>query len=110
MNEIPNYPLKFIVTQTSIVPDEPEQIRRMIESWSDQSSNIDLILTTGGTGFGPRDFTPETIRPLLHREAPGIAQALLSEGLKFTPLAVLSRPVVGTRNKTFIATLPGRYK
>ena len=69
---------------------------------------MDLILTSGGTGFGPRDHTPETIRPLLHREAAGIAQALLSEGLKYTPLAVMSRPVVGTRNSTFIATLPGR--
>ena len=71
---------------------------------------MDLILTSGGTGFGIRDNTPETIRPLLHREAPGIAQSLLNEGLKFTPLAVLSRPIVGTRFNTFIATLPGSVK
>jgi gephyrin len=70
---------------------------------------VDLLLTSGGTGFGIRDGTPEAVRPLLHREAPGIAQALLNEGLKFTPLAVMSRPVVGTRHSTFIATLPGRY-
>lgn len=69
---------------------------------------VDLLLTSGGTGFGPRDFTPETISPLLHRPAPGIAQALLQEGLKYTPLAVLARPVAGTRHQTFIATLPGR--
>lgn len=75
--------------------------------WSD-SQKYDLILTTGGTGFGPRDVTPEAIRPVLHREAPGVAQALLSEGLRHTPLAVLSRPVVGTRYRTLICTLPGR--
>lgn len=68
-----------------------------------------MILTSGGTGFGPRDFTPEALEPILHRKAPGIAQALLQEGLKHTPLAVLSRPVAGVRNSTFICTLPGRY-
>jgi gephyrin len=79
--------------------------------WCDPSSPqaVDLVLTSGGTGFGVRDFTPEAIRPLLHREAPGVAQALLNEGLKHTPLAVLSRPVVGTRNASLICTLPGRY-
>jgi gephyrin len=58
---------------------------------------VDLILTSGGSGFGRRDVTPEAIRPLIHREAPGVAQALLAEGLKHTPLAVLSRPVVGMK-------------
>jgi gephyrin len=74
-----------------------------------QSSGMDLILTSGGTGFGPRDITPEAISPHLHRHAPAIAQALINEGLKYTPLAVLSRPIVGTRNETLICTLPGRY-
>jgi len=69
-----------------------------------------MLFTTGGTGFGPRDITPEVLLPLLHRHAPGIAQVLLNEGLKHTPLAVLSRPVVGTRHKTFIVTLPGSVK
>ena len=73
-------------------------------------STVDLILTSGGTGFGARDFTPEAIRPLFHREAPAIAQALIQEGLKHTPLALLSRPVVGVRNETLIATLPGSVK
>ncbi len=54
-------------------------------------------MTSGGSGFGRRDVTPEAIRPLIHREAPGVAQALLAEGLKHTPLAVLSRPVVGMK-------------
>lgn len=75
----------------------------------DNSERVDLLLTSGGTGFGLRDLTPEAIRPLLHREAPGVAQALLNEGLKHTPLAVLSRPVVGTRHTSLVCTLPGRY-
>lgn len=87
-------------------------IQQVIEQWTDPKSalRVDFILTSGGTGFGLRDNTPEVIKPLLHREAPGVAQALLNEGLKFTPLAVLSRPVVGTRYTTFIATLPGSVK
>ncbi len=78
--------------------------------WTDPANplRVDLLLTSGGTGFGVRDNTPEVIGPLLHRAAPGIAQALLNEGLKFTPLAVLSRPVVGTRHSSFVCTLPGR--
>ena len=71
---------------------------------------MDVLFTTGGTGFGLKDYTPEAVRPLLTREAPGIAQALLAEGLKHTPLAVLSRPVVGVRNQTLIITLPGSTK
>lgn len=87
-------------------------IRQVVEQWTDPKNplRVDFVLTSGGTGFGLRDNTPEVIKPLLHREAPGVAQALLNEGLKFTPLAVLSRPVVGTRYTTFIATLPGSVK
>lgn len=82
-----------------------------MHKWCDEEGlNVDLILTSGGTGFGARDFTPEAIRPLFHREAPSIAQALIQEGLKHTPLALLSRPVVGVRNDTLIATLPGSVK
>lgn len=84
-----------------------EMIQKTILAWVDEL-HLDLILTSGGTGFGRRDLTPEAIRPLLHREAPGVAQALLAEGLKHTPLAVMSRPVAGTRGNTFICTLPGR--
>jgi gephyrin len=90
-----------------LVPDDIDAIQNVIRRWAD-TKTVDLILTSGGTGFGVRDYTPEAIRPLLHREAPGIAQALLQEGLKFTPLAVMSRPVAGTRWNTFICTLPGR--
>lgn len=85
-------------------------ISQTVCEWSEpgSSAQVDVILSSGGTGFGSRDLTPEALRPILHREAPGIAQAMLAEGLKHTPLALLSRPVAGTRNKTFIATLPGR--
>lgn len=86
-----------------------ESIQAKVIEWADVL-HLDLILTSGGTGFGRRDRTPEAIRPLLHREAPGVAQALLAEGLKHTPLAVLSRPVVGTRGNTLICTLPGSVK
>ena len=87
-----------------------EAIRGVVTEWCDPASSdrVDLVLTSGGTGFGVRDLTPEAIRSVLHREAPGVAQALLNEGLKHTPLAVLSRPVVGTRHDSLVCTLPGR--
>lgn len=97
------------VVHAAIVPDEPPLIRSTVCSWCD-SNAVDLVLTSGGTGFGARDVTPETISPLFDRAAPGVAQALLNEGLQHTPLAVLSRPVAGIRNSTFIATLPGSVK
>jgi molybdenum cofactor synthesis domain-containing protein len=95
------------VCLTACVPDDVEAIQRVVTEWIDVQG-VDCVLTTGGTGFGRRDITPEAITPLLHRQAPGVAQALLNEGLQYTPLAVLSRPVVGTRHNTLVATLPGR--
>jgi len=103
------WPLVPTIVQTAVVPDEPQLIRQKMMEWID-SGSVDLLLTSGGTGFGLRDCTPEAIRPMLHREAPGVAQALLNEGLKHTPLAVLSRPVAGTRGACFVATLPGSVK
>lgn len=105
----PCYPLDLRVAITTVVPDEISQIQATVIDWVDRLQ-LDVILSSGGTGFGHRDLTPEAIRPLVHREAPGIAQSLLNEGLKHTPLAVLSRPVAGTRDRTLICTLPGRYK
>jgi len=102
--------LKAVVHRTAVVPDEIISIRATITSWLLDNEPPALILTTGGTGFGLRDTTPEAVRPLLIREAPGIAQALLNEGLQHTPLAVLSRPVVGVNGKTLIVTLPGSVK
>lgn len=104
-----DYPLDAKICLTNIVPDEIGIIRNIIMEWVD-SNQVDVILTSGGTGFSDRDFTPEAIRPLFHREAPIIAQVLVNEGLKFTPLAAMSRPVAGVRHKTFICTLPGSVK
>lgn len=112
---IENYPVVFHIVARQIVSDDPAEIKQVVENWTSPLreeaglSRVDFILTSGGTGFGLRDTTPETIRALLHRESPGISQALLNEGLRFTPLALLSRPVSGTRYASFIATLPGRY-
>ena len=100
--------LTFSVVASDVVPDEPSLIQQRVCEWCDGIA--DVVLTSGGTGFGPRDFTPEAVRPLLHKEAPGVAHALIQEGLKHTSLAVLSRPVAGTRNSTFICTLPGSVK
>lgn len=104
--------LQVDVVASSVVPDETQMIRDAVCKWCDSASTerVDVILSSGGTGFGLRDSTPEAISAVLHRHSQGVAQALLNEGLKHTPLAVLSRPVAGTRNKTFIATLPGSVK
>ncbi|KAG6854460.1 hypothetical protein C0991_006539 [Blastosporella zonata] len=75
-----------------------------------EKSDIDWIITNGGTGFGVRDVTPEAIKPLLEREAPGLVHLLLSVSLKHTPLAALSRPAAGTIGKTLVVTLPGSVK
>lgn len=110
MSQKEGYPLTFDIIRQLVVPDDVPSIQTTIDSWTRPGVDkpVDLILTSGGTGFGERDNTPEAIKVLLHREAPGIAQAMLNEGLRYTPLALLSRPVAGTRHKTFIATLPGR--
>ncbi len=97
------------VVNTAIVADEIEQIQAFIRRWADEQQ-IALILTTGGTGFAPRDQTPEAVRPLLEREAPGLVVAMLSASLKITPYAMLSRPVAGMRGQTLIVTLPGSPK
>ncbi|MBA3377190.1 MAG: MogA/MoaB family molybdenum cofactor biosynthesis protein [Actinobacteria bacterium] len=87
-----------------VVPDEPEQISKAI---SDLSSEALLILTTGGTGFAPRDVTPEATRTVLDREAPGIAEAIRADALARTPHALLSRGVAGLRGGTLVVNLPG---
>ena len=71
---------------------------------------MDLILTTGGTGFAPRDVTPEATRTVIEREAPGLAEAMRSDGLAVTPHAMLSRAVAGIRGRTLIVNMPGSPK
>ena len=92
-----------------IIPDERATIRACIEEWSDEGK-LDLIVTTGGTGLGPRDVTPEATREALDYEVPGLAEAMRAEGLKHTPLAMLSRAITGVRGRTLIVNLPGSPK
>ncbi|ESK81646.1 molybdenum cofactor biosynthesis protein [Moniliophthora roreri MCA 2997] len=100
---------KFQCVQDQIVPDEGPSIQRAVKAWVD-SGGVDWIVTTGGTGFGVRDCTPEAISVLLEREASGIVHLLLSTSLQKTPFAALSRPVAGTIRNTLIVTLPGSVK
>ncbi|GLB34197.1 putative molybdenum cofactor biosynthesis protein [Lyophyllum shimeji] len=100
---------KFKCAHRQIVPDDIVPIQGAVKRWS-QQEDIDWIITTGGTGFGVRDLTPEAIKPLLEREAPGLVHLLLSTSLNHTPLAALSRPVAGTIGRTLIVTLPGSVK
>jgi molybdopterin adenylyltransferase len=96
------------VVRTTIVPDEPGEIQAVLIAWSDEG--LDLVLTTGGTGFSPRDRTPEATRAVLDRETPGISEAIRADGMKKTPKAMLSRAVSGIRKRTLIINLPGSEK
>lgn len=96
------------VVRTKIVPDEQADIRAALIAWSDEG--LDLVLTTGGTGFSPRDWTPEATKSVLEREAPGLAEAMRRAGAEKTPTAILSRAVAGIRKATLIVNLPGSEK
>lgn len=89
-----------------VVPDESARITPTLLAWCDQRE-LDVVLTTGGTGFGPRDVTPEATRPVLEREAPGVAEEIRRRGLAKTPFSVLSRGLVGIRGETLVVNLPG---
>jgi gephyrin len=103
-------PGKFDEPTLEIVPDDVVQIQRVVRQWTDNDSRANLVITTGGTGFATKDFTPEAIGPLLHREAPGLVHAMLRSSFEVTPFAMMARPVAGVRNKTIILTLPGSPK
>jgi molybdopterin adenylyltransferase len=96
----------YDVAARDIVPDDTAQIVARLAAWSDERA-IDLVLTTGGTGLGPRDVTPEATRAVLHRDAPGIAERIRILSLGTFPRAALSRGVAGTRNRSLIVNLPG---
>jgi molybdenum cofactor synthesis domain-containing protein len=96
------------VTQTRIVADEVPEIKAALTDW--YQNGVNLILTTGGTGFGPRDVTPEATRLVIEREAPGVGEALRIESLKITPYAMLSRGIAGIVGATLIINLPGSPK
>jgi molybdenum cofactor synthesis domain-containing protein len=94
------------VEKADILPDDLQAIKSYLTTWAD-SNSLDLILTTGGTGFGPRDVTPEATQAVIDREAPGLAEAMRAESLKITPHAMLSRSKAGIRGSTLIVNLPG---
>lgn len=96
------------VSHQAVVPDEIAAIADTLRHWC--ADNVHLILTTGGTGFSPRDITPEATRQVIEREAPGIAEGLRAESLKITRHAMLSRGIAGMRGHTLIINLPGNPK
>ena len=97
-----------IVAQV-IVNDDLEPLAHKLRAYADLK-HVNLIVTTGGTGFGPRDNTPEATLSIIEREAPGLAEAMRSETLKQTPMAMISRGVSGIRSGTLIINLPGSPK
>ncbi|KAG6916471.1 hypothetical protein DXG01_006665 [Tephrocybe rancida] len=99
----------FVCDYLECVPDDVSRIQSVVKKWAEQK-DIDWIITTGGTGFGVRDLTPEAVKPLLEREASGLVHLLMSTSLTHTPLAALSRPVAGTIGNTLVVTLPGSVK
>lgn len=97
------------IVQTMVVPDDREVIADTLRTWAD-TGDIDIILTTGGTGFTPRDVTPEATRDIIEREAPGLAEAMRAASREITPFAMLSRAICGIRAQTLIINLPGSPK
>ena len=96
----------FDVTYTAMVPDEPEMIKTELCKCADELA-IALVLTTGGTGFSPRDITPEATLEVVERQTPGIPEAMRAESMKITPKGCLSRSAAGIRGRPLIITLPG---
>ena len=92
-----------------LVPDEKEMISAVIIELADESGS-DIVFTTGGTGFAPRDVTPEATKAVIEREAPGICEAVRAKSLEITDKAMLSRAVSGIRGKTLVVNLPGSPK
>lgn len=97
------------VERAEVVPDEMAAIQERLIAWADRDQ-LDLVLTTGGTGFSVRDVTPEATLPILEKQAPGISEAIRAEGWKKTPRAILSRGVAGIRGRTIIVNLPGSVR
>ncbi len=102
-------PLGAEVVRYQVLPDEASEISRILSEWSD-ADGLNLILTTGGTGLGPRDVTPEATRSVIAYEVPGMAEAMRLAGMSKTPMAMLSRALVGVRGRTLIVNLPGSPK
>ena len=99
----------WLASVLDVVPDERAQIASTLTRWCARG-DLDVVLTTGGTGFAPRDVTPEATRDVIERAAPGLAEAIRAASLKVTPHAMLSRAVAGIRGKTILINLPGSPK
>ncbi len=97
------------IARAAVVPDERDQIAATLRAWCD-SGDVDVVLTTGGTGLAARDVTPEATLDVAHRLAPGIAEAMRADGMRATPRAMLSRAVAAVRGSTLIVNLPGSEK
>jgi molybdopterin adenylyltransferase len=97
------------VSASKVIPDDFNAIREALLEWT-STGRVDVILTTGGTGFSPRDITPEATLAVLERSAPGLAEAMRLASLRVTPHAMLSRSVTGIRSRTLIINLPGSPK
>ncbi len=97
------------VDRYEIVPDETSVISARLREWADEEG-LQLILTTGGTGFAERDVTPEATLEVLEKQAPGLSEAMRATGSRKTPMAILSRGVAGIRGRTLIMNLPGSRK
>ena len=99
----------YALALRGMVADEKSEISQKLIEWCD-GAEVDLVLTTGGTGLGPRDVTPEATRAVLDIEAPGIGEAMRMQTLQFTPFAMLSRATAGVRSGCMIVNLPGSEK
>jgi molybdopterin adenylyltransferase len=97
------------VIRQKILPDDLNMLREILLTWADRA-DLDIILTTGGTGFAPRDQTPEATRQVIDREAPGLVEAMRISGAGKSPHAMLSRAVAGIRGRVLIVNLPGSPK
>ncbi len=102
-------PPEYQTVRYEVVSDEQETIAQRMAEWADDPE-VDLIVSTGGTGLGQHDVTPEACLSIIDRQVPGLAEAMRAETLKFTPMAMLSRSVAGIRGHTLIITLPGSPK
>lgn len=99
----------WLVAACEVLPDDAEQIRRRLETWTG-GDDCDVVFTTGGTGLGPRDVTPEATRAVLEKEIPGLAELMRAEGVKKIRTAALSRGLVGVRKGKLIVNLPGSVR
>ncbi|KAI9728031.1 MAG: hypothetical protein M1834_007845 [Cirrosporium novae-zelandiae] len=101
---------QWTVAAAKIVPDDKNAIQQTISDWTSNAESLNLIVTSGGTGFAVKDNTPEAVSPMIDRHAPGLVHAMLSASFAVTPFAMMSRPVAGARKSTIILTLPGSPK